>query len=128
MSGPINLQQWSKTQWAGAYRWIVSKRLMVPESPEPLLKPPPMFGQITEFRFIWEIQFFVFWWALKKLGAPRTLFGLNRNFWRVILLILFDPSYSFGATDGKIAIFRHNQPWKSPKMWLGSESGKWFLQ
>ena len=32
----------------------------------------------------------------------------------VILLKLFELSYGFGATDGKIAIFWNNQPWISP--------------
>ena len=40
----------------------------------------------------------------------------------VILLKLFDPSYGFGATDVKIALFGHNQPQKSPKPLLGSKS------
>ena len=40
----------------------------------------------------------------------------------VILLKLFDPSNGFGATDGKIALFGHNQPWKSPKLLLRSKS------
>ena len=39
----------------------------------------------------------------------------------VILLKLFDLNYGFGATDGKIANFRHNQPWKSAKPWHGSK-------
>ena len=52
------------------------------------------------------------------LGGPKkfflvqkTLFGLrNLIFGGVILLKLFDPSNGFGATDGKIALFGHNQP------------------
>ena len=40
----------------------------------------------------------------------------------LLLLKLFDPSNGFGATDVKIALFRHNQPWKSPKPMLGSKS------
>ena len=31
-------------------------------------------------------------------------------------------SFGFGATDGKISIFKHNQPWKSTKTWLESKS------
>ena len=40
----------------------------------------------------------------------------------VILLELFDLSYCFGATDGKIELFWHNKLWKSLKLWLGSKS------
>ena len=40
----------------------------------------------------------------------------------VTLLKLFDMSFGFGATDGKISIFKHNQPWKSTKTWLKSKS------
>ena len=50
-----------------------------------------------------------------SLDHPLTLGG-------VILLKLFDPSYGFGSTDGKIALFGYNQPWKSPKPLLGSKS------
>ena len=52
-----------------------------------------------------------------------TLFGLtNLTFGGVILLKLFDPSYGFGATDGKKALFWRDHPWKSPKLWLRSKS------
>ena len=46
--------------------------------------------------------------CMMLFGAPKILFGL-----RNILLKLFDSSYGFGATDGKIVIFWHNLPWKS---------------
>ena len=59
----------------------------------------------------------------KLFWPPETLFGLrNLTFGGVIPLKLFDPSNGFGATDVKIALFGHNQPWKSPKPMLRSKS------
>ena len=96
---------------------------MVPRWPGPLWKPPPMLGQIAEFRFFEKINFLCFWCPKKLFWVLKTLLGLrDPTFGGVILLKLFDPSYGFRATDGKIAIFWHNQPWKAPKPWIGSKS------
>ena len=83
---------------------------MVPRSPGPLWKLPPMFGQITEFGFFEKINFLCFWGLKKVFGLRKPTFG------GVIILKLFDLSFGFGATGGKIANFWHIQPWKSPKL------------
>ena len=62
--------------------------------------------------------FCVFGGPKKLFGTPKTLIGLRNH----ILLKLFDPSYHLWATNGKTGIFWHNQPWKSPKLWLRSKA------
>ena len=66
----------------------------------------------------WENQFFVFWGAPKNFFEPKKPYLALETplFGGVILLKLFDPSFGFGATCGKIAIFWHIRPWKSPKL------------
>ena len=63
---------------------------------------------------------------LSLTTSPPQYFFVILKIWkegqRVKVLKLFDLSYGFRATDGKIAIFWHNQPWKSPKPWIGSKS------
>ena len=83
-----------------------------------------MVRQITELGFFEKIIFFEFGGHPKAFyELPKTVFSLIiLTFGGVILLKLFDPSYGFGATDGKIALFWQNQPWKSPKLWLRSKS------
>lgn len=44
---------------------------MVPRWPGPLWESPPMFGKITEVRFFWENQFFVFFGAQKNLKKKK---------------------------------------------------------
>ena len=100
-----------------------STGLMVPRWTGPLWKPPLMFRQIAEFRFLEKTNFLWFGGPKKLFWAHKTLFGFRNPTLRgVILLKLYDPSYGFRATDGKIAIFWHNQPWKSPKPWIRSKS------
>ena len=63
---------------------------------------------------------------LSLTTSPPQYFFVILKIWkegqRVKVLKLFDPSYGFRATDGKIAIFCHNQPWKAPKPWIRSKS------
>ena len=67
-------------------------------------------------RVFWKNQIFWFWGVPKNFFDPKKPYlALKLHFWEVILLKLFDLSYGFGATDGRIALFWHNQPWKSPK-------------
>ena len=75
-------------------------------------------------RVFGENQFFVFFGGPKTFfGPPKAFFGLrNPTFGGVMLLKLFDPRFGFGATGCKIAIFWHNQPWKSQKLQLWSKS------
>ena len=65
---------------------------------------PPMFRQITEFRFF-EIYLFLIFWSQKKLFCPLkpslalgTPFFLGGGFG--IFLKFFDPSNSFGDFQG----------------------------
>ena len=75
--------------------------------------------------FLEKIIFFYFggiwklFWPQKPYWAIKTSYFWNFLIWAMVLEL---------QMDGKIAIFRHNQPWKSPKPWLGSKSGKRFLQ
>ena len=80
------------------------------------LDHPPCSDKSQNLAFLRKSFFFI-------LGGPqKILLGLkNLTFGGVILLKLFDPSNGFGATDGKIALLWHNQPWKSPKPWLISK-------
>ena len=56
------------------------------------------------------VKFFDFGGSHKNFLQPRTPYLVS--------------SYGFGATDGKIAIFWCNKPWKSPKPWLRSKRFK----
>ena len=96
----INFKALESTQCPGAcFRWIVSRGLMVPGWTGLLWKPPPMFWQIAEFRFLEKINFLFF-------EPPKPFFALETpHFLGVILLKLFDMSNCFEVLDFKIGIF-----------------------
>ena len=87
------------------------------------LDHPPCSDKSQNSGFLRKSIFLILGGPKKLFWPPETLFGLrNLTFGGVIPLKLFDRSNGFGATDVKIALFGHNQPWKSPKPMLGSKS------
>ena len=84
---------------------------MVPGLPGPFWEPPPTFGQITELRFFEKINFLCFGGPKKTFLSQKNLIWLYKpHFWGVILLKLFDPSYSFEVIDFEVTIFWKNWP------------------
>ena len=76
------------------------------------LDHPPCSDKSQNSGFLRKSIFLILGAPQKLFWPPETLFGLrNLTFGGVILLKLFDSSFGFGATGGKIAIFWHNQPW-----------------
>ena len=74
----------------------------------------------------WRKSIFCVLGGTKKLfWAPKTFFCIrNLTLGGVILLKLSDPCNGFEVINFKIAIFRQNQPWISPKLWPRSKCSR----
>ena len=63
------------------------------------------------------------WWQFMTIDDDWSLLmTIDPTFGGVILLTLFDSSYSFEVIHFGKAIFWQDQPWISPKAWPGSIS------
>ena len=96
-------------------RWIIERGIWVTRA---IVETKPNVWTNHRIQVFRKKSIFCVFGGPKKLfGTPKTLIGLRNH----ILLKLFDPSYHLWATNGKTGIFWHNQPWKSPKLWLRSK-------